>query len=246
MVLEVLDMEDARGQRHHCIRSTQELLELLDAFRGRAPFVCELVSDHGFRVTIGIGGPTGFVQHSTAEGDIPYRVAVNPDVTDQSGIEVFTAGQTATEIPRRYCLPFDTVRELVLFFAETGARSPPPCCGKRSRLDGTAAKISCDRTSGAAPRMLGCSASLSMRIRRCAPGKDGWARVEAGGGLRQFGFRFLTQDSVRSVGELPSIRVRRCAPGVGGRARGSEALWILSGGTRKQGPATLRSRESNS
>jgi hypothetical protein len=100
------------------------LREVLNELRNSPPCIYELAGNFEYKVTFGIGGPIGFIQHSPANGNIPYLVAVNLDVTDCTATELFLAGNTETEIPRRYCLPFETVTRLVLYFAETGARSP--------------------------------------------------------------------------------------------------------------------------
>ena len=89
----------------------------------------EIARDNGFKLLIGIGGALGCVQYSSSDGSPPYLVAVAKDRQylddDQSDLQVeFLAGDTPTPIPMRRCLPYQLVKQLVVFFFRTGDRSP--------------------------------------------------------------------------------------------------------------------------
>lgn len=51
------------------VRDRKELFRILDAARGREPFVCQLEGENDWMLTIGIGQDIGFVQHSRIDGD---------------------------------------------------------------------------------------------------------------------------------------------------------------------------------
>ena len=102
-----------------------ELLGLLDELRhSRPPFMCELVGDNGFTLTVGIGGESACIQHARSDGTPPYLMAVDPKPLGSTGEEKeFLVGGTATPIDGRYCLPFAKVKEVVAEFLASGSRS---------------------------------------------------------------------------------------------------------------------------
>lgn len=102
--------------------SAEALLRLVDAHQERRPFFAELVGT-GFKLLVGVGGPTGCAQYSPANGNVPYLMAVNP-TTGSSSETDFLIGGTPTPVLARYCLPSRVVRELIRHFAETGKPSP--------------------------------------------------------------------------------------------------------------------------
>jgi len=105
--------------------SPEELLHLLDELgRSRPPFMCELIGDNGFTLTVGIGGDTGCVQHAPSDGTPPYMMAVDPTEQGSTVDEMeFVVGGTATPIDGKYCLPFATVKKVVADFAASGSQS---------------------------------------------------------------------------------------------------------------------------
>jgi hypothetical protein len=106
------------------VQDRQKLFALLDIAPDREPFICELVGENGYKLTLGIGNAVGFVQHSPSSGDVPYLVAVGPERDKEQECAEFFAGDTATPVPLRYCLPFPMVKEIAGYFIETGERSP--------------------------------------------------------------------------------------------------------------------------
>jgi hypothetical protein len=106
------------------VRNREELFELLDSLRNRAPFVGELVGDNGYKLLLGIGPEVGSVQHSPSDGDVPYLMAVAVDDHCKDEYVEFLCGDTPSPISKRYCLPFESVKEIAAHFLETGERSP--------------------------------------------------------------------------------------------------------------------------
>jgi hypothetical protein len=118
------DIEDSANDLNGTvIRNADELFRILDALRDRPPFVCELVGDNGFELVVGMG-PNGCAQYGHARGLPPYLVALAPGREQDDGETEFLAGGTPSPIANRYCMPFDSVREIAGYFLETGGRHP--------------------------------------------------------------------------------------------------------------------------
>jgi hypothetical protein len=105
------------------VHDRKELFALMDTAGDREPFGCELVGENGYKLTLGIGKDIGFVQHSPADGDTPYLLAVAPEKCCQQEHVEFLVGDTPTPIPQRFCLPFEAVKGIAAYFIETGERS---------------------------------------------------------------------------------------------------------------------------
>jgi hypothetical protein len=101
-----------------------DVARLFESFRGRAPFMFELVGENGNSLTIGYSDAVGAVQHASSDGRPPYLMAVNEEaaVDDEAFVE-FLAGGTPTPIPGRFCLPTDRVMAIAQEFVVTGERS---------------------------------------------------------------------------------------------------------------------------
>ena len=106
------------------IKSKTELDGALEKLGNREPFVFELVGENGYKLLVGLGKAIGCVQHSRTDGDTPYLVAVAPGVWEVEDYFEFLAGDTATPISKRYCMPWEQVRQIATYFLETGDRSP--------------------------------------------------------------------------------------------------------------------------
>lgn len=105
------------------IRNKQELETLWQSFKERQPFFFELVCENGTTLLIGYGPDSGCVQHSTSDGEPPYLMAANNETMEDEPFVNFLAGNTATPIPRRFCLPIDRVKDIVQTFLMDGTRS---------------------------------------------------------------------------------------------------------------------------
>jgi hypothetical protein len=99
------------------------LSELLDQLQGQLPFFSELLGQNGYKVLIGIGGPRGCVQFSRSDDEPPYLMALshNPDYS-MEGVASLIRGEL-THVPSRYCIPFETVKDIAEHFMMTGERS---------------------------------------------------------------------------------------------------------------------------
>lgn len=108
------------------IENTDQLCAALNQLQHRPPFVLELEGENGVRLTVGIGGPAGFIQFASSDGEPPYLVAVEKFGTSESkkGRSIFVCGNQDTEIPNAQCVPFSILRSVASHFVETGARSP--------------------------------------------------------------------------------------------------------------------------
>ena len=125
MSAEFFDRQDplnpANGTR---IDSGEGLSTLLSSFLDRKPFFCELLADNGYKQLIGIGGTIGCVQHSSSDGSPPYLMAVANDGINAPSETDFLIGNTATPISVHYCIPFERVKHIAVYFLETGKCDP--------------------------------------------------------------------------------------------------------------------------
>ena len=125
MKAELHDLQDHSSHLNGAIvHDRSQLFALLDSVGDRDPFGCELENENGCVLTLGIGKDVGFVQHSPSTGDIPYLVALATSTCCGHEDVEFLVGDTPTPIPRRFCLPFETVKEIAAYFVETGGRTP--------------------------------------------------------------------------------------------------------------------------
>jgi len=99
------------------------LIQTLESMlRQRKPFICELMGENKFDLTIGIG-PLGCAQYGGPDRDPPYLMAVAKKPLLPGYIE-FLCGNTPTPIKSRFCMPFEEILDIVRHFQETGQRSP--------------------------------------------------------------------------------------------------------------------------
>jgi hypothetical protein len=107
------------------IESPESALQLLDSLLDRPPSLCTLSSeDAKAEILVGVGDPLGCVQFSASDGAPPYLMPRADSVLSGNDYVTFLAGGTPTEIPRRYCLPWPQVREIVDYFIKHGSRKP--------------------------------------------------------------------------------------------------------------------------
>jgi hypothetical protein len=101
-----------------------ELRFLLDRMRNRPPFFAELVGENGFKLLIGIGASEGCAQYSATDGSPPYMMARATTPCPVEGEAEFLIGGTASPVPRRYCLPWETLVQVASHFVTFGERFP--------------------------------------------------------------------------------------------------------------------------
>jgi hypothetical protein len=68
--------------------------------------------------TLGVGLPYGFIQYSKS-GEPPYLVASddgNAELIDSDDEVEFDANGTPTPIPKRLCLPYDRIIDIIIHF----------------------------------------------------------------------------------------------------------------------------------
>jgi len=106
------------------IVSRDALSGALDGLRVREPFFCEIVSENGFKLLLGVGADCSCVQHSPSDGSTPYLMAVNDPGGSVDEFKEFLTANTLTPVPKRYCLSFDRMKEIALHFLESGDRAP--------------------------------------------------------------------------------------------------------------------------
>jgi hypothetical protein len=103
------------------------LHRILADVKDREPFICLLYGKNGYDLTFGVGPFVGFAQYARHGGEPPFLMAVDKDIQDSVGymndVE-FLCGNTPTPIPLRECLPMDRIIDVVVYFQETGERSP--------------------------------------------------------------------------------------------------------------------------
>ena len=125
MIVKFFDRQNESNPLNgHLVERDNELLQIFDDLRNRAPFFTELVGENGHNLLVGTGGATGCVQYSRNDGRPPYLMALGPDVESPEEYLEFLTGNTPTPVPRRYALPFKLVKEIAVHFRQTGARSP--------------------------------------------------------------------------------------------------------------------------
>lgn len=125
MRVEIIDKQDKRNPLNGTkVTSSTKLSELLDGLASRDPFFLELIGDNGYKLLVGVGKLMGCVQYSPSNGAPPYLMAVESPATESEGDVDFWISSELTPVPKRFCLPFDRVKEIAAHFLETGDRSP--------------------------------------------------------------------------------------------------------------------------
>ena len=115
--------DDADPMNGAVIATDAKLIELLNDRRNYPPFCARFAGDNGFELMIEIGGDVGCVQYSSSTGDPPYLMAVSHQPPMKSGDIEFMMGGTSTPIPARNIVSFDELKQILLYFLETGERS---------------------------------------------------------------------------------------------------------------------------
>lgn len=105
------------------IRSAGELSDLLEDRRTKPPFIARFSSDNGFELLVGIGANVAFVQHSRSSGRSTNLMAVSRHPTMKRGYIEFLTANTPTPVAARYIISFGELKEVALYFLQTGERS---------------------------------------------------------------------------------------------------------------------------
>jgi hypothetical protein len=116
-------LQDNDSLDNECvIPDAKHMLRILDDVRKGEPTVCELISDSGRELMLGIGPKFGFAQYKASDGEPPYFITAKDAGNASRCFYEYWAGGTLSEIPVKYCLPIDIIRELAVHFFETGQR----------------------------------------------------------------------------------------------------------------------------
>jgi|EndMetStandDraft_2_1072991.scaffolds.fasta_scaffold91993_3 hypothetical protein len=126
MIVTFFDREDETNHLSRTvIGDNDRLFQILEGLRNRLPFFCELVGENGFHLMVGVG-EMGCVQYSRCDGTPPHLVAIADSQQLRDGYSEFLINGTPTPVPNRFCMPFDSILEIVGYFRETG-RAHPEC-----------------------------------------------------------------------------------------------------------------------
>lgn len=116
--------QDERDPLDGClIGSSGELGSLLEDARTKPPFFARFTCDNGFELLVGIGADVGCVQSSRSYGESSNLMAVSRNPSMKRGYVEFLTGNTPTPVAARYIISFDELKEVILYFLQTGERS---------------------------------------------------------------------------------------------------------------------------
>jgi len=125
MIVKFFDMADKSNPFNGlAINDPERLAAALDSLRSREPFLAKLIGENGWSVDVGIGGHIGCVQYLHENGLPPYLMALAATPDARAGEIEFSMGCDISEVPPKYLLPFDKVKEIAIHFQQTGAPSP--------------------------------------------------------------------------------------------------------------------------
>jgi hypothetical protein len=93
--------------------------DLIQSMQHREPFSAELVGENGCGLLLGLGSADGCVQFSSHDHEPPYLMALGSNPTEPGELD-FLIDDTATPVPRHYCIPMDKVAEIAAVFLDSG------------------------------------------------------------------------------------------------------------------------------
>ena len=124
MIAQFFDRQDPHNPHNEqTITDFATLLSWLAEARGRPPFFCELLGDNGYKLLLGMSDELGCAQYSARDGSPPYMMATAHDAEPDDNYIVFLIADTDTPVPRKFCLPMTSIREVLFDFTTTGNRS---------------------------------------------------------------------------------------------------------------------------
>lgn len=110
--------ESNNDQIEYEVSGEKELRDLLYNLEKQGSRVVILELPNIGILTLGVGLPYGFIQYSKF-GEPPYIVASddgNAELIDSDNEVVFDANGTPTPIPKRLCLPYDRIVDIIVHF----------------------------------------------------------------------------------------------------------------------------------
>jgi len=124
MTVSYIDISEA-GERGPSFSDPLAVVAYIDTLRSRPPFMFELDSDTGYELMVGLANEMGFAQFSQLGTGGPFFMTVDPQREyDQQLEHDFLAGGVDTPIDDKYCISYDKLREVVLYFAKRSERNP--------------------------------------------------------------------------------------------------------------------------
>lgn len=117
------DFQDASNPLNGSTIDADQLGIIFDQAETRDSFAFELVAENGCSLIVGIAPTVGSLQHTPADGNPPYRVAITPTIVIESEEFEFLCGGTLSPFPARNVLPIEIIREIVREFVLTGEAS---------------------------------------------------------------------------------------------------------------------------
>lgn len=109
------------------ISTPEELREALirarDRIEGGNP-VLALAHPDGRLMWVGLSSELGFLDYEEAPGKTPHRVSVaEPDMAPEDALLVFDCAGQESEVPLRYCVPFEVLLRVLEEYVATGKLS---------------------------------------------------------------------------------------------------------------------------
>jgi hypothetical protein len=105
------------------ILQPEKLSELLHRRRNQRPHVAELSADNGLQIVFAISTDLCCAEYRRIDGVPPYLMAISPHRSMKRGCVEFFAGNTPTPIAARYIINFEELKEIALYFLQTGEKS---------------------------------------------------------------------------------------------------------------------------
>ena len=107
----------------HSVSDLENILRNIHKYVDVDNPILGLKNPNGDALTIGISHNVGFLDYMDSSRNVPYYSSVgNPSLTLEDGCEIFDCGE-ATDIPRRNCIDFNTLIDVVKEFYHTGKLS---------------------------------------------------------------------------------------------------------------------------
>ena len=124
MSLTFWDLQDPNDSMNGArVDNSDALAGLFRSLRGRKPFMFELLRGNGPMLTVGMAGDCGTVQFSASDGRPPYEMAIGDETGGEEDFVEFLVGNTPTPVPKKFCLPIETLQKVVQDFLVHGRKS---------------------------------------------------------------------------------------------------------------------------
>ncbi|MFE0759012.1 hypothetical protein ACFW16_33950 [Inquilinus sp. NPDC058860] len=115
---------DGNPKNGAMIETKEDLAKLLSGIDLDRSVFCELIGENGYNLLIGLSKDRGCAQHSRADGELPYLMAVSNQKAISDECFEFLLGGTPTPVPSRYCMPIDAVKKIACYFQSVGGICP--------------------------------------------------------------------------------------------------------------------------